>query len=107
MTKLLFFALALLLCAQAQANQPIHILIDPGHGGSDDGAIRGKVREATIALKVSQKLAGYLKNDPRFDVSMTRETDEAVPLPERTKIAALENVDLYLSVHANASSDPR
>lgn len=107
MTRFLFFTLVLALSVQVQAARPLHILIDPGHGGTDDGAIRGKLREATIALKVSQKLAEYLKADPRFEVSMTRETDEALELPERAKKAKEKKADLYLSVHANASADPR
>jgi N-acetylmuramoyl-L-alanine amidase len=92
---------------QAAAAEPMHILIDPGHGGTDDGAIRGRIREATIALKVSQKLAEYLKNDPRFDVSLTRESDDLVALPQRAKKSNQLNADLFLSIHANASSDVR
>ncbi len=96
-----------LLSLQAAASQPMHILIDPGHGGTDDGATRGRIREATIALKVSQKLAAYLKNDSRFDVSLTRESDDLLALPDRAKRSTELKADLFVSIHANASNDAR
>lgn len=89
------------------ATQPFHVMIDPGHGGIDTGAVKGKLKESEIALKVSLKLAELLRNDLRFKVSLTRERNETVTLPERTKIAKDAGADLFLSVHLNSSTDSR
>ncbi len=83
------------------------VLIDPGHGGKDSGAVRGKLRESEIALKVSKYLEDYLMKDDRFTVAMTRETDIKVPLAKRTQIAKDVNADVLLSIHLNTSADPR
>lgn len=84
-----------------------HILIDPGHGGIDRGAVKGKLKEAEIALKVATKLATLMKQDPRFRISMTRETDKTVSLDRRTEIANETKADLFVSIHLNSSTDPR
>ena len=87
--------------------QPFHVLIDPGHGGIDKGAVRGNLKEADIALKVSHKLADILEKDPRFKVSMTRTKDVSVSLPKRTQIANQAKTDVFLSIHINSSTDTR
>lgn len=86
---------------------PLHVLVDPGHGGSDSGAVRGSLREATIALKVSQLLQQMLKKDDRFQVTMTRETDRKVDLDRRVQIAKDVKADVLLSIHLNTSGDAR
>ena len=103
-TSSLALTLALISPSPTQA---MHVLVDPGHGGIDTGAVRGKYKEAEIALKVSLKLADLLKKDPRFKVSMTRETDSHVTLSRRTQIAKDTKADLFLSIHLNSSTDPR
>lgn len=95
------FVLLLLFTLPAQA--ALHVLIDPGHGGSDRGAVRGKLREAEIALKVSLLLAEHLRRDSRFRVSLTRTSDENVGLKERVRIAKDRQADLFLSIHLNSS----
>lgn len=85
----------------------MRILIDPGHGGIDTGAVRGKLKEAEIALKVSKKLAALLNDDPHFKVSMTRHSDVALTLPQRTQIAQSTHADLFISIHLNSSADTR
>jgi N-acetylmuramoyl-L-alanine amidase len=99
--------LMLVLTAVSVQAKPLHIILDPGHGGADDGAIRGKVREASIALSVAKKLADRLNSDPRFEVTLTRDSDRTLALPERTKIASEAHGDLFMSIHANASADTR
>jgi N-acetylmuramoyl-L-alanine amidase len=89
------------------AQASMHVLIDPGHGGHDHGAVRGKLKEAEIALKVAWKLADLMKDDPRFKVSMTRDTDQTVSLDRRTVISKEVKADLFLSIHLNSSTDPR
>ena len=81
------------------------IVIDPGHGGHDPGA-QGKtgVSEAELVLDVALRLEKLLQKVPGVDVILTRRTDDFVPLQERTAIANREGADLFLSIHANASS---
>lgn len=80
------------------------IVVDPGHGGHDPGAIgAGKTMEKDIVLAIGLKLAERLRSDLGMDVVMTRSTDIFIPLEERTAIANKVNADLFISVHANAS----
>jgi N-acetylmuramoyl-L-alanine amidase len=79
------------------------IVIDAGHGGHDPGARGNGINEAELTLDVAQRLQKLLDAQPGFDVVMTRDTDEFVPLQERTAIANREGADLFLSIHANAS----
>jgi N-acetylmuramoyl-L-alanine amidase len=80
------------------------IVIDPGHGGHDPGA-RGKgVSEAELVLDVALRLEKLLSKVPGVEVILTRRTDDFVALPERTAIANREGADLFLSIHANAST---
>ncbi len=86
---------------------PLHILVDPGHGGSDSGAVRGSLKESVIALKVAKNLAEFLRKDDRFEVTLTRETDRKIPLDQRTQIAKDVKADVLLSIHLNTNNDPR
>jgi N-acetylmuramoyl-L-alanine amidase len=78
------------------------IVIDPGHGGHDPGALGPDVSEAEVVLDVALRLEALLR-DAGFEVVLTRRTDEFVPLEERPAIATRERADLFLSIHANAS----
>ncbi len=80
------------------------IVVDPGHGGHDPGAIgAGKTMEKDIVLAMGLKLAERLRTELGMDVVMTRSTDIFIPLEERTAIANKVNADLFVSIHANAS----
>jgi N-acetylmuramoyl-L-alanine amidase len=81
------------------------IVIDPGHGGHDPGAQANGVSEAELVLDVALRLEKLLKKTPGLDVVLTRRTDTFVPLEERTAIANREGADLFLSIHANASTN--
>jgi len=83
------------------------IVIDPGHGGHDPGAMNGDVTEADLALDIAQRLEKLLVSEPGVQVVMTRRSDTFVPLEERTAIANREGADLFLSIHVNASEDDR
>ena len=87
--------------------KPMHIIIDPGHGGPDRGATRKKVQESKIVLTVSHKVRQLLEADKRFQVSMTRKVDKKVDLRKRAEIANRLRGDLFVSIHANASLDQR
>jgi N-acetylmuramoyl-L-alanine amidase len=82
------------------------IVIDPGHGGHDPGAMGKGVTEAALVLDVSLRLEALLTKLPGTQVILTRRSDDFVPLQERTAIANREGADLFLSIHANASASP-
>ncbi|EFI34570.1 N-acetylmuramoyl-L-alanine amidase [Desulfonatronospira thiodismutans ASO3-1] len=77
------------------------IMIDPGHGGKDPGAVVGNFKEKDIALRMSKVLGRKLEQEG-FDVLYTRTEDVFVPLEERTAMANSQKADLFISVHANA-----
>jgi len=80
------------------------IVIDPGHGGHDPGAMGpNKLCEKDVVLDVALKLKKILSEDPNFEVYLTRDRDVFLKLEERTAIANSKNADLFVSIHANAS----
>lgn len=85
--------------------KPFLIVIDPGHGGTDAGAVRGSLRESDIALKVSENLQALLNNSQQFKATLTREADKNISLQDRVKIANTLGADLFLSIHLNATAD--
>ncbi len=84
------------------------IIIDPGHGGKDPGAIGvGGLREKDIVLKVAKMLARKLRSRLTSQVILTRTKDVFIPLEERTAIANTKEGDLFISIHANAARSPK
>jgi N-acetylmuramoyl-L-alanine amidase len=84
------------------------IVLDPGHGGKDPGAIGiGGVAEKDIVLRVAKKLAKKLKKEIGIEVVLTREEDTFIALEDRTAIANAENADLFISLHVNSSPSPK
>jgi len=81
------------------------IMIDAGHGGKDPGAQGYGLREKDVALRMALTLGKVLKKRG-YRVLYTRTTDDFIPLPERTDMANSKRVDLFISVHCNASTDP-
>lgn len=84
------------------------IVIDPGHGGKDSGAVGNGFMEKEIVLNISQQLAEKLRNQG-YTVHMTRNNDTFIELKDRTKFANNKEADLFISVHANSipkTSDP-
>lgn len=80
------------------------IVIDPGHGGTDYGAIGSAgTREKDVALKIAKELAKLIRSDKQFKVIMTRDRDKTVSLEERARVANNAGADLFISIHANAS----
>lgn len=81
------------------------IVLDPGHGGHDPGAVGPrKLYEKDVVLDIALKMKKILAADPNLEVFLTRETDVFLPLEERTAIANSKNADLFVSIHANAST---
>jgi N-acetylmuramoyl-L-alanine amidase len=83
------------------------IVLDAGHGGHDPGARSNGINEAELVLDVTLRLRDLLEKQPGFEVTLTRSTDEFIALEERTAIANRRGADLFLSIHANASRNPR
>ena len=81
---------------------PFTIVIDPGHGGIDDGAkgVTGTV-EKTITLAFALELKAKHASTGKYDVHMTREKDEFLRLDERVRIARQHEADLFISIHAD------
>jgi N-acetylmuramoyl-L-alanine amidase len=78
------------------------VVIDPGHGGKDPGAVGKKSMEKNIVLSVSIKLGSYIKqNFPDVNVIYTRKTDEFIELFRRASIANNSKADLFISLHCN------
>ena len=78
------------------------VMIDPGHGGIDPGAIGpGKITEKTIVLAVATQLKSILESDGRYDVRMTRSSDVFIPLDKRVAESKHAQADLFISLHAD------
>lgn len=79
------------------------IVIDPGHGGKDPGAIGSSgLQEKDIVLRLSKYLREELEKQGFSDIHFTRSSDKFLPLEERTAIANAKKADLFISVHVNA-----
>ena len=84
-----------------------HVVVDPGHGGVDQGATREKLKESNIALSVGLQLKKLIEQNPDFQITMTRSSDQELSLEKRVEIAHNSNADLLISIHANSSPDLR
>lgn len=94
--------------ARRSAAQPLRIVVDPGHGGEDPGAIGPSgLREKDVVLAIALKLRRRLERNPGLRVVLTRDADFFVPLRERVRIARRVEADLLLSVHADAFIRPQ
>lgn len=85
------------------------IVLDPGHGGKDPGAVGRKLKaqEKDVNLSVALKLKRMLEQELGMTVLMTRSDDRFVSLGDRTKLANDRRGDLFVSIHTNASKDPK
>ncbi len=79
------------------------VVIDPGHGGHDPGAVGKRSREKDIVLAVSLKLGAYInENFPDVNIVYTRKTDKFIELWRRAAIANNAKADVFISIHCNA-----
>ena len=80
------------------------IVLDPGHGGKDPGAVgSGGIAEKDIVLSIAKRLAAKLRKEMGVQVVLTRSDDRFVALEDRTAMANAEDADLFVSLHMNAS----
>lgn len=92
--------------AAAQSIQrPFIVIIDPGHGGMDPGAVRGGVSEKTIVLDISREMARLINAVPGYRAHLTRTGDYGLELWQREDFARRKDGDLFLSIHCNTHAD--
>lgn len=80
----------------------IKIFIDPGHGGSDPGAVANGLREKDLTLAIAKALKKYLEQFEGIEVRLSREDDRFLSLTERTRLANEWGADIFISIHINA-----
>lgn len=80
------------------------IVLDPGHGGEDEGCMRGDVLEKELNLEIALRTASRLR-DMGFEVKLTRDADTELTLEERVAAAEEAGADIYVSIHQNASEE--
>jgi N-acetylmuramoyl-L-alanine amidase len=86
-------------------NAPL-VMLDPGHGGKDPGAIGvAGTYEKSVALAAAHELRHMLEQSGRYRVAMTRSTDRFIPLENRVSIAQERGADLFVSMHADSVTD--
>ena len=84
------------------------IVIDPGHGGTDPGAIGARgTMEKDIALDIALRLRDRLRSSGRYRILMTRDADSTLRLNQRVEFANENQADLFVSIHVNAFPDVR
>lgn len=95
----------LLFCGYASAKQ-FTVVIDPGHGGNDGGATRGKIKEKDINLAVALNLGKLIENNSSdVKIIYTRKTDVRTDLDKRASIANKAKANLFISIHTNSTDD--
>jgi N-acetylmuramoyl-L-alanine amidase len=91
--------------ATQRANLRKVVVIDPGHGGRDPGALGEHAREKEITLAAAKELKKRLEDSGRYRVVMTRSDDTYIPLENRVQIARRAGADLFISLHADAGAN--
>jgi len=95
--------------SQTVKKDQITIVVDPGHGGSDPGAvgINGN-KEKEVVLKIARKMIEISKSSPKngFKIYLTRYKDSFISLNDRTKLAQALKADVFISLHCNHSNNP-
>ena len=88
---------------KAGRDRPIVIMLDPGHGGEDSGAVgKYKTREKDVVLQIARRLRSLIEKEGNMKVYMTRNEDIFIPLQVRVAKAQKQRADLFVSIHADA-----
>lgn len=89
------------------ANGKRIVMIDPGHGGIDSGAVGEEgSEEKHIVLAIANTVKTLLQSHPRIEVRLTRESDHFIPLYQRVEIAHQHGANLFMSIHADGYTSP-
>jgi N-acetylmuramoyl-L-alanine amidase len=91
--------------ASARGEEPLVVVLDPGHGGIDPGAQRDGLRESDLMLSFARELKEALLRAGGFEVVLTRDADIFVSLEGRVRISRQAGADVFLSLHADALAD--
>jgi N-acetylmuramoyl-L-alanine amidase len=92
---------------QADCRSLVTIMLDPGHGGEDPGAIgKAGTYEKNVTLEVARRLKARIDAEPNMRAVLTRDSDFFVPLQMRVQKARRVQSDLFLSIHADAWIKP-
>lgn len=90
------------------AERPARIVVDPGHGGAQEGATSPTgLLEKEVSLQIAHRVRAHLEKQLGAQVLMTRDEDQSMPLPERVEFANKQRPDLFLSIHCNAMPTKR
>jgi N-acetylmuramoyl-L-alanine amidase len=90
------------------AERPPRIVVDPGHGGAQEGATSPTgLLEKEVSLQIGLRVRELLEKELGAQVLMTRDEDQSLPLPERVEFANEQRPDLFLSIHCNAMPTKR
>ena len=108
-TYFLVAALTLLILHGGVLSQEVNkidkVVIDPGHGGKDPGALGRNSMEKDIVLSIGLKTGKYIRESfPDVEVIFTRQTDEFIELHKRAQIANEAGADLFISIHCNSNN---
>jgi len=90
-----------------QADKPVVVVLDAGHGGRDTGIVTARGQEKSLTLELAQAVRRILQRDSHLWVVLTRERDQALSLDERAGIANAAGATLIVSIHAAAGSAGR
>lgn len=93
--------------ARPREDDTFVVMLDPGHGGVDPGALREGFTEADLILAFARELREVLRRTGQIEVEMTRDADIFVPLPTRATLARAAGADLFISLHADAIAEGR
>ncbi|MEN7972956.1 MAG: N-acetylmuramoyl-L-alanine amidase [Verrucomicrobiota bacterium] len=92
--------------AHVPSRKPRLVMLDPGHGGKDSGAVSPrKVYEKLAVLSIAKKVKAQLEAQ-KIPVRMTRSSDSFIPLKQRSEMAAKAGADIFVSIHADGAGDP-
>ena len=101
-------AVACLAACPAFASAGLHVVVDPGHGGFQEGAVSANgMAEKELSLRIAQQLKDALEKQIGATVTLTRTSDGVLPLSERVAFANHERADLFISIHANSMPTER
>ena len=88
---------------KAGRDRPIVIMLDPGHGGEDSGAVgKYRTREKDVVLHIARRLRALIDKEGNMKAYMTRNEDVFIPLKVRVAKAQKQRADLFVSIHADA-----
>ena len=99
-----YFSALIAFSSQSSSDHSFHIVLDPGHGGSDLGATRDSFIESKIVFQITQKIKANLDQQKNIITTLTRNKVQGLSLKDRVQIANDLKADLFVSLHANTSN---